>query len=164
MTRQVDEAIKGRIKELRTDVWYSKKGHYNAAAIWNVIHYVLGSLAAISAAYIGVRNVDLSETSIIVFSVASAVFGALITFLKPQDKASQHKLAGDNFDDLLQKLTNLNDVDLLQGSDADHTARLKELSAAKTNLNKASLPIPRIAYQRSKKGISDGEASYTEDI
>lgn len=89
---------------------------------------------------------------------------AIMTFLKPQEKASLHKIAGGDFDNLLQQISNFIEVELFQGNDEQHSVRLAELVDRKTELNKSSLPIPRLAYIKTKKGIRDGEASYTEDV
>ena len=87
-----------------------------------------------------------------------------MTFLKPQEKAAEHKQAGDDFDNLLQVISNFVEVDLLQGNDEQHSKQLAEIVDIKTKLNKNSLPIPKIAYLKTKKGINKGEASYTEEV
>lgn len=164
MGSKVDKAIKQRVKELKIDVMYSKKGHYNAASIWNSVHYAIGCATVIVAAIVGVKNTQLSQSLVVVLSLSAAALGAVSTFLKPQEKATQHKLSGDDFDDLLQQIANFNQVEMLQGTDAEHTERLQVLSTQKTDLNKGSLPIPRIAYIKTRKGVNDGEAEYTENV
>ena len=162
MSTAVTRAIKKRAKELKVDVVYSKKGHYNTAAGWSVVHYLLGIATAGTAGFVGVKNSSIKPSTVVVLSLTAAALGAIMTFLKPQEKATQHKLAGDDFDNLLQQICNFIEVELLQGNDDDHTTRLTELVDKKTELNKASLPIPRLAYTRTRKGLQDGEASYTE--
>lgn len=164
MSKDVNKAIKKRVKELKIDVLYSKKGHYNAASIWNFVHYALGIATVVTAAFIGVKNASLGKETVALLSMAAAALGAVMTFLKPQEKATQHKLSGDDFDNLLQQICNFNDVDMLQGSDTDHTETLKVLSSKKTKLNKSSLPIPRVAYIKTRAGMNDGEADYTEQV
>lgn len=164
MSKDINKAIKKRVKELKIDVLYSKKGHYNAASIWNFVHYTLGIAVVATAAFVGIKNASLGKETVALLSMTTAALGAIITFLKPQEKATQHKLSGDDFDNLLQQIANFNDVDMLQGSDVEHTKTLKSLSVQKTKLNKSSLPIPRIAYVKTRKGMSDGEADYTEQV
>lgn len=164
MSKEVKRAITKRAKELKIDVMYSKKGHYNAASLWNSVHYTLGISTAVIAGFVGVKNTALSVNQLIVLSLTAAALGAVITFLKPQEKATQHKLSGDDFDNLLQGIGNFIEVELLQGNDEEHTVRLNELTERKTELNKASLPIPRLAYTKARGGINDGEAAYTESV
>lgn len=164
MSKDVKKAITKRAKELKVDVMYSKKGHYNAASIWNSVHYFLGISTAVIAGFIGVKNTALTANTLVVLSLTAAALGAVITFLKPQEKATQHKLSGDDFDNLLQNISTFIEVELLQGNDEEHTDRLSELTKQKTELNKASLPIPRLAYQKTRSGINDGEADYTESV
>ncbi|HEV2402652.1 MAG TPA: SLATT domain-containing protein [Candidatus Saccharimonadales bacterium] len=164
MSKGVDISIKKRISELKVDVLFCKKGHYNAAGIWNGVHYTLGIATAGLAAFIGVKNSTLSTGTIALLAMTVAALGAISTFLKPQEKAAQHKQSGDDFDYLLQQLSNFNEVEMLQGNDSDHTIGLKLLTDQKTKLNKNALQIPRLAYLKAKDGIEKGEAAYVEKI
>ncbi len=164
MSKSVDVPIRKRINALKVDVLFCKKGHYNAAGIWNDIHYTLGIVTAGLAAFIGVKNSALSSGTIALLAMMVAALGALSTFLKPQEKAAQHRQSGDDFDYLLQLLSNFSEVEMLQGNDSDHTAGLKLLTDRKTKLNKSALQIPRLAYLKAKDGIEKGEAAYPEKI
>ncbi len=164
MSNPINRAIKKRANEIKVDVIYSKKGHYNAASIWDVVHYVLGIITVSATAIIGLKNSSLDHKSIVFLALLSATLVSFMTFLKPQEKAAEHKQAGDDFDNLLQVISNFVEVDLLQGNDEQHSKQLAEIVDIKTKLNKNSLPIPKIAYLKTKKGINKGEASYTEEV
>lgn len=162
MSNNVDKSIKKRLDELRIDVLFSKKGHYNAAAIWNWVHYILGVSTTALAAFIGVKNSALPKETLAVLAMGTAALGAIFTFLKPQEKAAQHKQSGDDFDNLLQLILNFSEVEMLLGNDNDHAIELNTLTEQKTKLNKSSLQIPRLAYKRAQKGVRKGEADYVE--
>jgi hypothetical protein len=164
MNSNIYTSILKRIGELKIDVLFSKKGHYNAAALWNWTYYSLGIVTAALAAFIGIKNSTLTKDTIAVLAMASAALGAINTFLKPQEKAVQHKRSGDEFDLLLQRMLNFSEVEILTGSDSEHTAVLEKMTKQKTELNKSSAQIPRLAYFRAKKGVKKGEASYTEKL
>jgi hypothetical protein len=63
--------------------------------------------------------------------MATAALGAIFTFLKPQEWATQHKQSGDDVDNLLQQICNFSEVEMLLGDDNDHANALKTLTEQK---------------------------------
>jgi hypothetical protein len=96
--------------------------------------------------------------------VTVAVLTALLTFLKPSERAASHKSAGDQYLALRNDVRVFRTIDLLLGKSADELARtVTTLAKRRNELNSASQQTPRPAFERARKGIEDGEARYTTD-
>jgi hypothetical protein len=97
-------------------------------------------------------------------SVIVAVLTALLTFLKPSERAAGHKSAGDQY------LVLRNDVRVFRTIEINLSHSLEELAQTvrtlakrRNELNTASLQTPRAAFVRARRGIESGEADYQVD-
>ena len=161
MKTQIQEMIK-EAHSIEWDAIYSSKGHFNAAMLWNIIHYSLG-LAAISSAVAGQQLCTSRNTSATFLAFLSAALAAAITFLKPVDKADPHHKAGTEFAALRREARIFQNIDAFTENDTVNTlARLKLLADKVKELNQNAPPIPFLAYQITKIGVRKGEATYNE--
>ena len=101
----------------------------------------------------------------IAFSIIVPVLSAITTFLNPNEKEGAHVAAAHAYDRLNNAARMFWSIDCwaVDATDEGLTAQLKSLVAEKDELNKSSPQIPRSAYQKAKKGIEDGEASFVVD-
>lgn len=155
----IDESA--RVEE---DCLFSAKGHFEAAALWGRAHYWIGIPATVLAAVAGGSAVaDHTGIAAAVGLVVTAL-SALAVFLNPSDRAHQHHTAGTRFNEVRNVARILRLIDLRAPSpDDDLVARLKQCGAKRDELNKASPPIPRWAFQRARRSIEAGEATYQVD-
>lgn len=94
----------------------------------------------------------------------ATVLTALTTFLKANDKAAQHKAVGNQYLALRNDARMFREIDLLEPGDAGKKAeKLRKLAQRRNELN-AAAPVPtRSAFQKTRKGIADGESDYVVD-
>lgn len=161
------EAVMGEAKRIEENCLYTSKGHFCAAQFWSGLHLSIGVPTAIAAAAAGAlafaafpaHNVVAGLLSIIV-----AVASGVTAFLKPNDRASLHLVAGNNYDALLTRARIFWTIECWQEkSEEALTQKLQKLSEERTMLNAKSPQVSRLAFYRAKRGIVNGEASYEVD-
>jgi hypothetical protein len=97
-------------------------------------------------------------------STIVAVLSAITTFLNPNEKESAHFSAAHGYDKLNNDSRLFWSIECWQEESTEVlTSRLKALVDKKNGLNKTSPQIPDWAYQKAKKGIAAGEASFQVD-
>jgi len=94
----------------------------------------------------------------------AAVLTALMTFLKPNDRAALHRGVGDQYLALRNDARMFCEIDLLDTADDTKRAeRLRRLAQRRNELNGSAPQTPRWAFERAREGIAQGEASYRVD-
>lgn len=104
----------------------------------------------------------------VVFAGAMAIIAAALaslgTFLNPAEKKATHHNAGTKFNALRSKARRLKNIDLESDDAIDKLRmRVEELSEERDSLNETSPQIPKRAFKKARRGIEEGEASYTAD-
>ncbi len=149
---------------LEEDALYSARGHFEAARTWGRVHLSIGLPTALLAALAGVSAFNdlpllAGGTAILVAALSS-----VSTFLNPSEKAQTHHLAGNKFNAVRSQARFLREVSLRTSASKDDVAlTLQALVSTKDALNQDSPIIPRPAFERARKGIEAGEASYAVD-
>lgn len=149
---------------LEWDALYTMKGHFNAALLWNAAHYTLGLSAIILGVCAGKEFMD-GQNAVIASAVAtaSAAISAIITFLKPSEKAQPHHEAGVFYGSIKRKARMFQNISLASDSDPQALRReLSELVTAYHEHQRTDLPIPAPAYWIARRGIRAGEHAYNE--
>ena len=166
VSKTKDEIIK-EAQRIEESALYSAKGHFVAANFWTNFHLWIGIPMVLLAAIAGASALSQFDPKHIVAGIISIIVAALsgvMTFLNPNEKASTHLNAGNNYDALQNKVRMFWSIDCWkEESEQVLTEKLKYLSEQKDRLNQSSPQIPRWAYQRAKKGILEGEADYKVD-
>ncbi|UZJ41669.1 SLATT domain-containing protein [Prosthecochloris sp. SCSIO W1101] len=149
--------------KIEEDCTFSAKGHMNAAAIWRKVNYILGISATILAASAGssASNFVISPEYAPMLAFLATIITAILTFIKPEEKADLHSKSGSNFNALKNDVRIFKDIDTAQTEDTDILAgRLKDFSNKRNKFNNESLSISYLAYRLAKRGIEKGEANY----
>jgi len=152
-----------RIEE---DCTYSAKGHMNAAATWRRVNYYLGIPATALTALAGATasNTILSNDYTPFIAFLSTIITAILTFIKPNEKADLHSKSGSALNSLKNNTRIFKEIEILRIDDFDLLEkRLRALSDERNKLNKESLSIPYFAYKKAHKGIVKGESTYRTD-
>lgn len=162
-SRAKDEIVK-EAKRIEEDTLYSSKGHFAASYFWSNFHLWMGVPTAVLAGI--VAALALSGEGLVGGAVAIVIAGltAITTFINPNEKASAHLAAGNNFDALSNRARIFWTIDCWQeDSDRVLTEIVKDLSNQKAKLNMSSPQIPGWAYRKGRKGIEAGEAQHAVD-
>lgn len=161
------EEIMKEAKRIEEAVLYSSKGHFEAAKFWGNFHLIIGVPVVILSAIAGasaLSQFDNSKTIAGLLSILVAALTSLMTFLNPNEKASGHQEAGNNYDALQNKVRMFWSIDCWKEKSEDVlTEKLIQFSENKNKLNLNSPLIPWFAYQAAKRGIERGEAEYKVD-
>lgn len=151
-------------ERLEEDCLYSAKGHFEAARPWRGWNLGLGLpsvLLATLSAWSGFKAMPEVAGAL---ALASGAVTAVLTFLKPGDRAAAHQKAGTLFNSLKSRARLFREVEIAAGSPpAASVKRLRRLTDTRNALNEASPDIPRAAFERARRGVEGGEAAYRVD-
>lgn len=156
--------IRDELLRIEEDCIHSGKAQFNAGDRWSRYHFMLGLPAVILSAAAGTAFFkDQPEIAGVLSSIV-AVLTALMTFLKPSERASSHKGSGDQY------LTLRNDARVLRTikldaacDDAAAITNLDEITKRRNELNQASLQVARRDFVKARKGIDEGEGMHRVD-
>jgi hypothetical protein len=158
-------AIRIEAERIEEDATYSSKRHYEAHDIWNRRHLLIG-LPAVIFSVLSTANLLQDVYPIVtgLMAVVVAVLTALLTFLKPSERAAGHKSAGDQYLALKNDVRVFRTIELALDKPIEDLARtVTTLAKRRNELNSASQQTPRPAFDRARKGIEDGEATHATD-
>ncbi len=88
---------------------------------------------------------------------------AVVTFMNPNERATLHRSAGDEYNALKNNTRIFREIEAEQLSETDALDRLHKLTDSRNDLNASSSQIPKWAYEKAKKGINAGETTYRVD-
>lgn len=156
------DSIQTECARITEDATHSAKGHFNTAAIWGCVHLMLGIPATILAFAAGYKAFSDQPEITSILALISGSLAAVITFLNPEARNSEHSNAGKAYNRLK------NDVRIFQQIESDSThgyrvEQLKGFSNRRNDLNDSSPDIPRFAYLLAVKDINEGRAIYSID-
>ena len=158
------EKIKAEIARLEEDCIHSGKSHFNAADRWGQYNNWLGVPSVILSALAGTAFFKDYGLAAGLMSSVVAVLTALMTFLKPSEKAAEHKGAGDQY------LTLRNDARVFREIEIDHSCDVQAAIAAlagytkrRNELNQASPQFSDADRRKARAGIEAGEATHIVD-
>lgn len=163
-TNENHSAIRSELERIEEDCIHSGKAQFNAGVRWGRYHLWLGLPAVVLSAMAGAAFFkDQPEIAGAMSSVV-AILTALMTFLKPSERAAAHKSSGDQY------LTLRNDARVLRTikldalcDDAAAVANLEDITKRRNELNQASAQASRKDFDKARKGIDEGEADHAVD-
>lgn len=162
----VKDQVAKEAKRVEEDALYSAKSHFYASERWGNVHFWLGGSAAVIAAVAGVSALATFNCHGIVagiLSMGTAVLTAVLTFINPNERASAHQTAGNEYS-VLKNDTRVFRCIQLNGLDEQAaTGELKKLNDRRNKLNSESSKIPSWAFNMARKGIEEGQADYKVD-
>lgn len=155
--------LKIEADRLEWDSLYTMKGHFNAAMLWNIAHYSLGLAAVGLGALAGQQFVNDHNIVASVITALSAALTAVITFLKPSEKAQPHHEAGVFCSEIKRKARMFQNISAALETDPRVLQKeLNEIVAAYHEQQRTAPPVPWIAYRITRRGIRNGEHTYNE--
>ena len=166
LSRTRQEVIK-EAKRIEEATMFSAKGHFVAAEHWSRFHRNVGVPIAVLAALAAASSFSQFDASGVVagfIALVVAGLSAFQTFMNPNEKASGHLNAGNNYDALQNRARIFWSIECWQTeSDGMLTERLRDLSEHKDKLNRSCPQVPEWAYTKAREGIEAGETIYAVD-
>lgn len=156
-------AIGKEASRIEEDALHSGKGHFNAGSIWSIVHLCLGIPTSILAAWAGIEAFANNPQLTALLAIIAAGLSATNTFLNPNEKATNHRSAGREFNALKNKARRFREITLCQTGTGSAQDELESLAITRDQLNSMSPDIPRWAYNKAVKDIDDGKATYIVD-
>jgi hypothetical protein len=149
---------------MEEDCLYSAKGCFEAARTWHGVHLGLGIPTVVAAAIAGVSAFNDHPLAAGILAILVAALSAVSTFLNPSDKAHTYHSVGNRYNGLRARARFLREISSRSGATSEEqAAELKSILTDKDELSKESPIIPRSAFERARKGIEAGEATYVAD-
>lgn len=161
---QLTPKISAELLRMEEDCIHSAKAHFNASARWNTWNYAFGIPSVILSAIAGAAF--FKDYSVIAGLMTSAVtvLTALMTFLKPSERSTGHKNAGDQYLSLRNDARLFREIELSQvADDAAAIAGMSGFTTRRNELNQASPQFSKGDYKKAKAGIDAGEALHAVD-
>jgi hypothetical protein len=157
-------AIATELERIEEDCIHSGKAHFNAGDRWVRYHYRMGLPSVILSALAGAAFFKEYNDIAGIMSAVVAVLTALMTFLKPSERASSHKGSGDQFLTLRNDARVFREIRLAYACDEQAAiAGLDEFTKRRNELNQASAQFSRDDFELARKGIDEGEAVHRTD-
>ena len=164
MSQPITEKVIAELQRMEEDCTHSGKAHFNAADRWTRWNYAFGIPSVGLSAAAGAAF--FQDYAVIAGAMSSAVtvLTALMTFLKPSEKAAGHKSSGDQYLSLRNDARVFREIELTQVSDdASAIAGMNGFTTRRNELNQASPAFSNRDFKKAKKGIDRGEALHSID-
>lgn len=153
VTNTLKDRMVMEAERIENDVFYSAKGHFEAAEEWKNLNMILGIPSTIFSAMAGTSAlIQFDNHSIFagILAIIVAALSALTTFLNPGEKANSHQNAGTRYTAIRNDARKFKELDIYREdiSDQDLLVALDDLKKQRNDMNQNSLPIPRSAYKK----------------
>lgn len=159
----VKSKITDELQRLEEDCTHSGKAHFNACDRWNRWNYVFGIPSVILSAAAGTAFFEDYTVAAGVMSVSVTVLTALMTFLKPSERATSHKNSGDQYLALRNDSRVFRTITLLTLEDSASLEGMSGLTTRRNELNQASYMFSEQDFKKAKAGIDAGQAVHKVD-
>ena len=160
----IKNSIAIELQRIEEDCIHSGKAQFNAADRWSRYHYWLGIPSVALSAVAGAAFMKEYGQVAAGLSAFITVLTALMTFLKPSERASAHKSTGDQYLALRNDARVFREIRLHHACDEQSAIDgLDEFTTRRNELNNASHPIARRDYEKARDGIDSGEATHRVD-
>jgi hypothetical protein len=158
------EKISTELLRMEEDCAHSAKAHFNACVRWTRWNYAFGIPSVILSAAAGAAFFKDYATIAGMMSSAVTVLTALMTFLKPSERSSEHKNSGDQYLSLRNDARVFREIEMIQVADeAAAIAGMNGFTTRRNELNQASPQFSNGDFERARRGINAGEALHAVD-
>jgi hypothetical protein len=156
--------LKTEAKNIEEDSTYSAKGHFEGSDIWAHRNLWIGIPTSVAAAIAGVAALKAHPVLAGILAMLVAASSAVSTFLNPRDKSTSHLKAGNAYKALQNDARIFWRIECLhRATDPALVNELKALNDRRNALNTESPQFSRTAFERARKGIEGGEATYATE-
>lgn len=164
MSQPLTERISDELLRMEEDCTHSAKTHFNAQARWNRWNYLFGLPSVVISALAGTAFFKDYAAVAGVMTAVVTVLTALMTFLKPSERANAHKNSGDQYLSLRNDARVYRLIGLTMATEEEAAiAGMTGLTTRRNELNQASPPVSGRDFRKAKAGIDAGEAVHAVD-
>lgn len=157
-------AIQQELERIEEDCIHSGKAHFNAGTRWGRYHSWLGIPSVVLSALAGTAFFKDEAEIAGLMSAVVAILTALMTFMKPSERAAAHKASGDQYLILRNDARVFRQIRLVHACDEPTAlAGMDEFTKRRNELNQASPQFSRSDFEAARKGIEEGEATHRVD-
>lgn len=161
--KELAKQITTECLRIEEDAEQSAKRHFNAATRWSHYNYWIGIPSVIVAA-IG-SAVSFASWPVVggILAATTGALTAILTFLKPSERATAHTTAGNQYLRLRNETRVFREIDLPQLAGEDLAEKFKPFAQRRDDLNDSSPTTEDGDYQKANQGILDGQTEYRAD-
>ena len=150
------------LRELQNDILWTEKGHFTSASGLRAVRLLMGGVATV-ASTVAVATIVADHTTVAgVFALIGAVLSGLMTFLKPEEAAQQHLVAGRKLGTLRVEIRQALKLDVGVLTEQELRAKVADLAQRKAAIDEASPHVSDAAIwwvdRRFKRGDYTNQA------
>jgi hypothetical protein len=156
-TLKRSEALATEGSQVDCDLLYTEKAHFAAAERLRRVHLWLGCTATVASAAAAatlLRDIAAATGALALLGAAGA---ALLTFLKPDQRAEAHLAAGRQLGALRVELRQLTRLDIGHLPDQEIRDRLADVVTRKANVDASAPGTTDRDFQAASKKIKRGD-------
>lgn len=163
-TPQTLAKIHDELLRMEEDCIHSGKAHFNASVRWDRWNYLFGIPSVILSALAGTAFFKDYAVIAGVMAACVTVLTALMTFLKPAERATDHKNSGDQYLSLRNDARVFREIEVTQfEDDAGAIAGMSGLTKRRNELNQASRQFADKDFQKARAGVNEGQSTHAID-
>ena len=160
----VGKAVDDELKRLEEDILYTEKGHFAASNEHGRVHLALGLLATITSAVAATTIISKSDPWIPgVLALIAAVASAVLTFVKPDERAAQHLQSGRALGALRVRIRQTRTIDLPADNHVDAATwktTIQDLTTQKADIDNAAPPVSDRIFKKAQQKIQQGDFTH----
>ena len=158
-------AIHAEVARVHESAVFSAQGQFEAAKAWRTLHWTLGVLTAGLSTLAAVLTFATdAQVASGILAVVAAIAAALLTSSRPDKLAERAVARGNDYTTLRNDARRVLHVQVPSDEISVLREALDGLAERASDLDHASDPIPRFAYNRAKRNIErDGGQQFEVD-
>lgn len=159
--------IADELKRLEEDILYTEKAHFAAAEALQRIHWGVGIVSTVAAAATSVSVVADGPTWVSGgLALLATVLSALLTFVKPEERAAQHLTAARVLNDVRVQAREHREIDLHASTPDQPEAwrgYIDAIRVAKKDADGAAPAVSQRAFDKARAKIEGGDFEHVVD-
>lgn len=160
-------SVRTELERLEEDILYTEKAHFAAAEGLQRLHLIVGLIATITASATSVSIVADGPVWISApFALTASIAAAVLTFLKPDERAAQHLGAGRNLGDARVQSRQHRELDLHEATTVDTNEWRGYADAIRTSKKETDDAAPALSqrhFESARRKIEGGDFEHVTD-
>lgn len=155
------------LERLEEDLLYTEKAHFAAAEGLQRAHWILGALATVAAAATSVSVIADGATWLSgSLALLGAVLSALLTFVKPDERAAQHLAAARILNDVRVQARQHRQLDMHSSTSEQPEVWREFVETIRVGKRDADASAPALGqrgFEKARKKIEGGDFAHAVD-
>ena len=163
------QSIRGELARLEEDLLYTEKSHFAAAESMGMLHLGLGLTTTLCSASAATSLIAEAPTWVAgILALAAAITSGVLTFVKPEKRASEHLQAGRALGRLRVNSRQARLVELAAARGTTvagvWVARLGDLATQKADIEGASPATSGWMFRAAQRKIQRGDFEHATEV